>query len=75
MRCLEGAVLLNLLLLLHGTLGSENSCGVGLVTPGGEYYIVNLQTWWSASALHVDNCLPVSMAKHPLTFRHRASCI
>jgi hypothetical protein len=35
MRCIEGAVLLNLLLLLHGTLGSENSCGVGLTTPGG----------------------------------------
>ena len=42
MRCLEGAVLLNLLLLLHGTLGSENSCRVGLITPGGEYYIVHL---------------------------------
>lgn len=44
-RCTEGAVLLNLLLLLHGTLGSENSCGIGLNTPGGEYYIVHLQAW------------------------------
>lgn len=34
MRCIQGAVLLNLLLLLHGTLGSENTCGVGLNTPG-----------------------------------------
>jgi len=33
-RCIEGAVLLTLLLLLHGTLGNENSCGVGLNTPG-----------------------------------------
>jgi hypothetical protein len=41
-RCVGGAVLLNLLLLLHSTLGSENSCGVGLNTPGGEYYIVHL---------------------------------
>jgi hypothetical protein len=36
-----GAVLLNLLLLLHGTWGNDNTCGVGLDTPGGEYYIVH----------------------------------
>lgn len=32
--CIEGAVLLNLLLLLHGTWGNDNTCGVGLNTPG-----------------------------------------
>lgn len=42
MRCIEGAGLLTLLLLLHGTLGSENTCGIGLNTPGGKYYIVHL---------------------------------
>jgi hypothetical protein len=39
--CIEGAVLLNLLLLLHGTWGNDNTCGVGLNTPGGEYDIVH----------------------------------
>lgn len=43
MHSIEGAVLLNLLLLLHGTWGNDSTCGVGLITPGGEYYVVHVQ--------------------------------
>jgi hypothetical protein len=37
LHCLQGALLLSLLLLLHGTCANHNTCGVGLNTPGGEY--------------------------------------
>ncbi|XP_069693403.1 cytokine receptor isoform X2 [Periplaneta americana] len=33
-HCIGWALLLNLLLIFHGSCGNENTCGIGLITPG-----------------------------------------
>lgn len=44
LQYIEGTLLLTFLLLLHGTYGNNNTCSVGLSTPGGEYYAAFFQT-------------------------------